>query len=131
MEKYLVIANFACQSYCEDDLYASQWPVGTFATVEESVEASLQDLFQVGRDHYECIVDDADFEMEAEYDITVDDKARDYCAKCNKPDLDAIKSALLMHGHSEFLWNDFVCKDTNTRQITKYTIYKITVKIAI
>lgn len=125
MEKYLVIANFACQSYCEDDLYASQWLVGTFATVEECIEASLQDLLQVGRDHYECIVDETEFETEAEYDMTLDDKASEYCAECNKPNLNAIKDELLMQGHSEFLWNDFVCEDTDARQITKYAIYKI------
>ena len=125
MKKFMVIANFACQQYCEDDLHSSQWPVGTFDTIDECIKASLEDLRQVGRDHYECILDTDEFETSAEYDCAIEDKVEDYISDQWMRGIEEIENDLKVFAHAEFLSNDFCCEDTDQRQRTKYYIYEL------
>ena len=125
MEKLLVIGNFACHDGCEDDLFASQWSVGIFDTITDCLEAALEDLRQVGRDHYECVLDTDMFDTAAEFELAVEDKVVDYVENHWVRGFDIIKKELEAFGHTEFLSNDFCCEDTDQRQITKYTVYKL------
>lgn len=125
MEKLLVIGNFACHDGCEDDLFASQWSVGIFDTITDCLEAALEDLRQVGRDHYECILDTDEFETSAEYERAIEDKVEDYISDQWMRSAEEIENDLKVFAHAEFLSNDFCCEDTDQRQRTKYYIYEL------
>ena len=130
MEKYLVIANFACYDACEDDLYTSQWAVGTFDTIGECFESAKEDLRQVARDHYECVLDTDGYESSAEFELAIEDKIVDYTACRWISALADTAQNLTMFKSDEFLTNDFTDgKYTDQRQIVKYTIYKISVDV--
>ena len=130
MEKYLVIANFAGYDAREDDLYASQWAVGTFDTLGECFESAKEDLKQVARDYYECVLDTDDYESSAEFELAIEDKIVDYVACRWISTLTDTTQRLTMFKSDEFLTNDFTDgKYTDQRQIVKYTIYKISVDV--
>lgn len=132
MEKYMVVANFTCHDGCEDDLYSSQWLVGTFDTVEECVEASWKDLIDVACDHYECIVPEDEFYTEEgelkeeEYNKAVEDLAFAYCENRWEAMLGGIDIGFITSNSVEILSNDFIDDEyTDQRQIIKYYIYKL------
>ena len=131
MEKYLVVANFACHDGCEDDLYSSQWLVGTFNTVEECLEASLKDLVDVACDHYECVIPEDEYynedgEVTEDYKKAVEDKAFTYCEDRWEASMENILRDLEINNSAEFIVNDFIDDEfTDQRQIVKYNIYKL------
>ena len=131
MEKYLVVANFACHDGCEDDLYSSQWLVGTFNTVEECLEASLKDLVDVACDHYECVIPEDEYynedgEVTEDYKKAVEDKAFTYCKDRWEASMEDVLRDLEVNNSAEFIVNDFIDDEfTDQRQIVKYNIYKL------
>ena len=127
MEKYLVVANFACNEACEDELYSSQWLVGTFDTVDECVSASLKDLGKVAQDHYECVLDEEEFDSEEEYYDAIAENVENYCSGYWKRDANGILDDLEIRSSSEIVFNDFIDSNyTDQRQIVKYYIHKLT-----
>ena len=127
MEKFIVVANFACNEACEDELYSSQWPVGTFDTVDECVSASLKDLGKVAQDHYECVLDEEEFDSEEEYYDAIAENIENYCSSYLKRDANGILDDLEIRGSSEIVFNDFIDSNyTDQRQIVKYYIHKLT-----
>jgi hypothetical protein len=126
MEKFIVVANFACNEACEDELYSSQWLVGTFDTVDECVSASLKDLCDVACDHYECVLEEDEFETEEEYRKVIEDCAFAYCKGHWEREANGILDDLEMSGSAEIMSNDFVdAAYTDQRQIVKYYIHKL------
>ena len=133
MEKFIVVANFACDGGCDPDLYSSQWLVGTFNTVDECVSASLKDLCDVACDHYECVIpeeeyyDDEGEVKEEAYRVAIEDCAFAYCKGRWEREVNGILDDLEMSGSSEIMSNDFVdAAYTEQRQIVKYYIHKLT-----
>ena len=127
MEKFIVVANFACHDACEDELYASQWLVGTFNTIDECVSASLKDLGKVAGDHYECVLGEEEFDSEDEYYDVIAENIESYCGDHWERETTGILDDLEMSGSSEIMSNDFVDADyTDQRQIVKYYIHKLT-----
>lgn len=126
MEKFIVVANFACHDACEDDLYSSQWLVGTFDTVDGCVSASLEDLYVVAHDHYECVLPDDELE-EDEYESQLAEKVEEYISDRWEREANGILDDLALRGSAEIMSNDFVDADyTDQRQIVKYYIHKLT-----
>jgi hypothetical protein len=132
MEKYFVIANFTCHDACEDDIYSSQWLVGTFNTVEECVEASRKDLIDVACDHYECIVPEEEYYdnegelKEEEYRKAIEDLAFDYCSDHWAAKIEDIELSLASGNSAELIANDFIDDEyTDQRQIVKYYMYRV------
>ena len=131
MEKYIVVANFTCHDGCEDDLYSSQWLVGTFDTVEECLEASLKDLIDVACDHYECVIPEDEYynedgEVTEDYKKAVEDKAFTYCKDRWEASMENVLRDLEVNNSAEFIVNDFIDDEfTDQRQIVKYNIYKL------
>ncbi len=126
MEKFIVVANFACNDACADELYSSQWLVGTFNTVDECIQASLEDLKKVAKDHYECVLPDDEFE-EDEYESQLAEKVEEYISDYWEREANGILDDLALRGSAEIMSNDFVDADyTDQRQIVKYYIYKLT-----
>ena len=126
MEKYLVVANFTCHDGCEDDLYASQWLVGTFFSYEECLEAARKDLGKVAQDHYECVLCEEEFESEEEYYDAIAENVDNYCSEHWEVTIGAIEIGLASGNSVELLANDFVDDEfTDQRQIVKYYMYKI------
>ena len=126
MEKYFVVANFACYEACDDDLYTSQWLVGTFDTVEECMSASLKDLGKLAGDHYECVLGEEEFDSEDEYYDVITESVESYCCNHWERETTGILDDLEMSGSSEIVSNDFTDDDyTDQRQIVKYYIHKI------
>lgn len=126
MEKFIVVANFACDGGCDPDLYASQWLVGTFDTVDECVSASLKDLGKVAGDHYECVLSEEEFDSEDEYYDKIAEDIDQYCSGHWEREANGILDDLEMRGSSEIVSNDFVDSNyTDQRQIVKYYIHKL------
>lgn len=126
MEKFIVVANFACNEACEDELYSSQWLVGTFNTVDECIQASLEDLKKVAKDHYECVLPEDEFE-EDEYESLLAEKVEEYVSDYWEREANGILNDLTLRGSAEIISNDFVDADyTDQRQIVKYYIHKLT-----
>jgi hypothetical protein len=126
MEKFIVVANFACDGGCNPDLFANQWLVGTFNTIDECIQASLEDLKKVAKDHYECVLPDDEFE-EDEYTEVVAECVENYLGDPWERYYDGIVDDLELRGSSEILSNDFVDSAyTDQRQIVKYFIHKLT-----
>jgi hypothetical protein len=133
MEKFIVVANFACDGGCDPDLYSSQWLVGTFDTVDECISASLKDLCDVACDHYECVIPEEDYYddegevKEEEYRKAIEDCAFAYCKGRWERTVDKILSYLAIENSTEILSNDFVDDEyTDQRQIVKYYTHKLT-----
>ena len=127
MEKFIVVANFACDGGCDPDLYSSQWLVGTFDTVDECVSASLEDLGKVAGDHYECILGEEEFDSEDEYSDVITESVERYCKGRWEREANGILDDLEISGSSEIMSNDFVDANyTDQRQIVKYYIHKLT-----
>jgi hypothetical protein len=133
MEKFIVVANFACEDNCESDLYSSQWLVGTFNTIEECIEASRKDLIDVACDHYECVIpeeeyyDDEGGVKEEEYRKALEDCAFAYCEDRWERAVDKILADLAIGNSAEIVSNDFIDDEyTDQRQIVKYYIHKLT-----
>jgi hypothetical protein len=123
MEKFIVVANFACDGGCDPDLYSSQWLVGTFDTVDECVSASLKDLSVVARDHYECVLSGD----ELEYESLLASKVEEYISDHWEREANGILDDLDMGGSAEIMSNDVVDADyTYQRQLVKYYIHKLT-----
>ena len=126
MEKFIVVANFACNEACEDELYSSQWLVGTFNTVDECIQASLEDLKKVAKDHYECVLPEDEFE-EDEYESQLAENVEEYISDYWEREANGILDDLTLRGSAEIISNDFVDADyTDQRQIVKYYIHKLT-----
>ena len=126
MEKFIVVANFACDGGCDPDLYSSQWLVGAFDTVDECVSASLKDLGKVAQDHYECVLDEEEFDSEEEYYDAIAGNVDNYCSVRWEREANGILDDLEMRGSSEIMSNDFVDANyTDQRQIVKYYIHKL------
>jgi hypothetical protein len=132
MEKYLVVANFTCHDACEDDLYSSQWLVGTFFSPEECLVASRKDLIDVACDHYECVVPEEEYyndegELnEEEYRKAVEDLAFEYCNDHWEALIGSIEIGLASSNSVELLANDFIDDEyTDQRQIVKYYMYRV------
>ena len=127
MEKFIVVANFACHDACEDELYSSQWLVGTFDTIDECVSASLKDLGSVAGDHFECVFTEEEFETEEEYYNAIAENVEEYISDHWEREANGILDDLELHGSSEIMSNDFVDADyTDQHQIVKYYIHKLT-----
>ena len=131
MEQYLVIANFACHDDNEYELYANQWPVGIFESLDECYRHAREDLKQVGRDHYECILDTDEFDSAAEFELELENRALDYISEHITFSASSVRDSLCRPGHAEIIANDFECGDTNQRQIVKYMVYKLSVNTCI
>jgi hypothetical protein len=126
MNKFIVVANFACYDTCDDDLYTSQWLVGTFDTVDECVSASLKDLGKVAGDHYECVLGEEEFDSEDEYYNIITESVESYCGGHWERETTGILDDLEISGSSEIVSNDFTDDNyTDQRQIVKYYIHKI------
>jgi hypothetical protein len=132
MEKFIVVANFACDGGCDPDLYSSQWLVGTFDTVDECISASLKDLCDVACDHYECVIpeeeyyDDEGEVKEEEYRKAIEDCAFAYCEGRWERKIDDILVSLKVENSAEIVSNDFIDDEyTDQRQIVKYYIHKL------
>lgn len=125
MEKFIVVANFACDGGCDPDLYSSQWLVGTFDTIDECVYASLKDLTEVAHDHYECVIVGDELE-EDEYESLVADKVEEYVSDHWERAVDNILADLAIGNSAEIVSNDFIDYEyTDQRQIVKYYIHKL------
>ena len=127
MEKFMVVGNFACQSYIEDDLYSSQWTLGIFDTVEECFKVAKADLKQVARDHYECFLDTDEYESSAEFELAIENNVSGYIEGYTCTSLDSASYEISKYGHSEILSNDVAVDEQ--RQITKYTVYKLDLSV--
>jgi hypothetical protein len=126
MEKYLVVANFTCHDACEDDLYTSQWAVGTFNTVDECIYASLKDLGKVANDHFECILSAEEFDSEEDYYDALAANVESYCYEHWEATIGSIEIGLASGNSVELLANDFVDSEfTDQRQIVKYYMYRV------
>jgi hypothetical protein len=126
MNKFIVVANFTCYDTCDDDLYTSQWLVGTFDTVDECVSASLKDLGKVAGDHYECVIVGDELE-EDEYESQLADKVEEYVSDHWERAVDNILADLAIGNSAEIVSNDFIDDEyTDQRQIVKYYIHKLT-----
>jgi hypothetical protein len=126
MNKFIVVANFTCYDTCDDDLYTSQWLVGTFDTVDECVSASLKDLGKVAGDHYECVLGEEEFDSEDEYYNIITESVESYCGGHWERETTGILDDLEISGSSEIVSNDFTDDNyTDQRQIVKYYIHKI------
>jgi hypothetical protein len=126
MEKYLVVANFTCHDACEDDIYTSQWAVGTFFTPEECMKASLEDLGKVASDHFECVFCGEDFYNEEDYYNALAENVEEYCSDHWEATIGSIEIGLASGNSVELLANDFVDSEfTDQRQIVKYYMYRV------
>ena len=132
MEKYLVVANYTCHDACEDDLYTSQWLVGTFFSPEECIEGARKDLIDVACDHYECVVPEEEYYNDEgelnkeEYRKAIEDLAFDYCSDPWVAKTADIAISLASGNSVELMANDFVDDEfTDQRQIVKYYMYRI------
>jgi hypothetical protein len=126
MNKFIVVANFACYDTCDDDLYTSQWLVGTFDTVDECASASLKDLGKVAGDHYECVLGEEEFDSEDEYYNIITESVESYCGGHWERETTGILDDLEISGSSEIVSNDFVDSNyTDQRQIVKYYMYRV------
>ena len=126
MEKFIVVANFACYDSCDDDLYTSQWKVGIFGTVEDCFEGARKDLIDVACDHYECVLDEDEFDSEEEYNKKVEDLGFEYCKNYWVANIEEVKFNPTSIDAVEITSNDFFDDGyTDQRQIVKYYIYKV------
>jgi hypothetical protein len=132
MEKFIVVANFTCHDGCEDDLYTSQWLVGTFDNVKDCLEASRSDLCNVACDHYECVIPEEDYYddegeiKEEEYRKAIEDCAFTYCEGRWEAMLGGIEIGFDTSTSVEIMSNDFIDDEfTDQRQIVKYYVYKM------
>jgi len=126
MEKFIVVANFTCHDTCEDDLYTSQWLVGTFDKVEDCIEASRKDLGRVAQDHFECVLCEEEFESEKEYYDAIAENVANYCSDRWEAMIGGIEVELNTSNSVETMSNDFIDSEfTDQRQIVKYYIHKI------
>lgn len=132
MEKFIVVANFACDGGCDPDLYSSQWLVGTFNTIDECISASLKDLCDVACDHYECVIPEEEYYneegevKEEEYRKVIEDCAFEYCKDRWERKIDDILVSLKAENSAEIVSNDFIDDEyTDQRQIVKYYIHKL------
>lgn len=126
MEKLVVVANFTCYDACEDDLYTSQWLVGIFDTVDECVSASLKDLGKVASDHFECILNEEEFDSEEDYYDALAENVENYCCEHWERRTDDILVNLKIENSAEIVVNDFTDDEyTDQRQSVKYYIHKV------
>jgi hypothetical protein len=126
MEKLVVVANFTCYDACEDDLYTSQWLVGIFDTVDECVSASLKDLGKVASDHFECILNEEEFDSEEDYYDALAENVENYCCEHWERRTDDILVNLKIENSAEIVVNDFTDDEyTDQRQAVKYYIHKV------
>jgi hypothetical protein len=127
MNKFIVVASFACDGGCDPDLYSSQWLVGSFDTIEDCIEAAKKDLVSVAKDHYECVFDSEEFDSEAEYYEALTVNIEKYLSEQYLTATAAILTDLDNGRKSvEILSNDFVDSDyTDQRQIVNYFIHKV------
>lgn len=126
MERFIIVANFTCHDACEDDLYTSQWLVGTFETVDECMSASLKDLGKVAGDHFECVLCEEEFDSEEEYQDALAENVETYCSDRWERETEKILDELKISNSVEIMSNDFVDDEfTDQRQIVKYYIHKI------
>jgi hypothetical protein len=126
MEKLVVVANFTCYDACEDDLYTSQWLVGIFDTVDECISASLKDLGKVASDHFECILNEEEFDSEEDYYDALAENVENYCCEHWERRTDDILVNLKIENSAEIVVNDFTDDEyTDQRQAVKYYIHKV------
>lgn len=125
MKNFIVIANFACQDSCEDDLYTSQWLVGTADSIEGCLDAAEADLYQVAKDHYNCVLPEDEYDTPEELEEALKNHIDDYISEAWKRPVFNIETALEEAGAAEILSNDFCCDCTDQRQLVKYYIYSI------
>jgi hypothetical protein len=126
MEKLIVVANFTCHDACEDDLYTSQWLVGTFDTVDECIYASLKDLGKVANDHFECVLNEEEFDSEEDYYDALAENVESYCYEHWERRTDDLLASLKVENSAEIVSNDFIDDEyTDQRQIVKYYIHKV------
>jgi hypothetical protein len=127
MNKFIVVASFTCHDGCEDDIFTSQWLVGSFDDIDDCIEAAKKDLVDVARDHYECILESEEFDSEEEYYDAIAENVENYISEQYPTAVSAILTDLDNSRKSvELLSNDFVDDNyTDQRQIVKYYIHKI------
>jgi hypothetical protein len=126
MEKLIVVANFTCYDACEDDLYTSQWLVGTFETVDECISASLKDLGRVASDHFECVLNEEEFDSEEDYYDALAENVENYCYEHWERKTDDLLDSLKVENSAEIVANDFIDDEyTDQRQNVKYYIHKV------
>lgn len=126
MEKYFVVANYTCHDACEDDIYTSQWAVGTFNTIDECIYASLKDLSKVAGDHFECVLCEEEFRNEEDYYDALAVNVESYCYEHWEGRTDDLLVSLKVENSVEIVSNDFVDSEfTDQRQIVKYYIHKV------
>lgn len=126
MEKYFVVASFVCHDGCEDEVYNSQWKVGMFNTVDECRAAGLKDLTEVAQDHYECVLDEDEFDSEEEYLDAIAENVENYVSEHWEATPECIETDLKNRGCAVFLTVDFIDSEfTDQRQVVTYCMYKM------
>lgn len=127
MDKFIVVASFTCHDTCEDEIFNSQWLVGSFDDLDDCIEAAKKDLVDVAKDHYECVLESEEFDSEEEYYDAIAENVENYLREqC----LTAVSAILidLNNGRKsvEILSNDFIDDNyTDQRQVVNYFIHKV------
>ena len=127
MNKFIVVASFVCHDVCEDEIFNSQWLVGSFDNLDDCIEAAKKDLVDVAKDHYECVLESEEFDSEEEYYDAIAENVENYlreqCPTAVSPiliDLDMGRKSV------EILSNDFVDDNyTDQRQVVSYFIHTV------
>ena len=126
MEKDFVVASFVCHEGCEDEVYNSQWRVGMFNTVDECRAAGLKDLTAVAQDHYECVLDEEEFDSEQEYYDAIAENVENYVGEHWEATQECIETDLKNRDSAVFLTVDFIDSEfTDQRQVVTYCMYKM------
>jgi hypothetical protein len=127
MNKFIVVASFTCHDVCEDEIFNSQWLVGSFDDIDDCIEAAKKDLVDVAKDHYECVLEGEDFDSEEEYYDAMAENVENYLSEQCPTAIGAILIDLDNGRKSvEILSNDFVDDNyTDQRQVVSYFIHKI------
>lgn len=124
---FVVIASYISHDGCEDELYTSQWCVGTFNSIQEGLNAAERDLHKVAKDHYECVLCKDEYDTEDDFNEALKNHIDEYLSEVWKRDLINIEASLDQAGSAESLSNDFCCDVTDQRQLIKYYIYNLLV----
>jgi hypothetical protein len=127
MNKFIVVASFTCHDGCEDEIFNSQWLIGSFDDIDDCIEAAKKDLVDVAKDHYECVLESEEFDSEEEYYDAIAENVENYISEQYPTAVSAILIDLDNGRKSvEILSNDFIDGEyTDQRQIVKYYIHKI------
>lgn len=127
MNKFIVVASFVCHDICEDEIFNSQWVVGSFDNLDDCIEAAKKDLVDVAKDHYECVLESEEFDSEEEYYDAIAENVENYLREQCPTAVSSILIDLDTGRKSvEILSNDFVDDNyTDQRQVVSYFIHTV------